>query len=265
MGASAPARSGPETVEPTEESWGATLAQLDAPFDSALARLPDADPVVVLFSGGLDSGVLAWELRERAGTKLTTFGLTESADVAAARQGAERIQLPWFASTASPEEVERMSRIVEAWVGPLTSTERSIETAFALATERAPPGTLVCGQGVDELFFGYAHFRTLAVDDAIRRGETDLASLLGRGWPREQEVARRLGRSVHAPFLDRDFLRAARSIPSEDRLAGDPPKAMFRAWARHRGVPEEIVRRPKKAIQYGSGVDRLLRRRSPKP
>lgn len=241
------------------------FALLDRAFDRALARLPEGGPSVVLFSGGVDSGVLAWALRTRPRTTLTTFGLPLSPDLEAARAGAEQIGLAWSPSSASPDEVLRMALDVEAWTGRLTPTELSVETSFALAVERAPAGTIVCGQGADEVFFGYAHTRRLAADAALRRGEADIASLLQRAWPREEEIARRLGRTVRAPYLDRDFLDAARSIPAPERLVGDPPKAWFRAWARHRGLPESIASRPKKAFQFGSGVDRLLRKRASGP
>ncbi len=248
-------------MEIRAESWGGWFTHLDLPFEHALARLPDREPVVVLFSGGVDSGLLAWELRHRPGTKLATFGLEGSLDVAAATERAKELGLPWTPSCASPEEVRRRARELVEWVGPLSPTERSIETAFSLAAERAPPGPLVCGQGADELFFGYAHYRSLAPGAAAQRAEADLAALLAHAWPREQQIGRHLGRMVCAPYLDPEFVAAARSVPASDRLAGDPPKALFRAWARRRGLPPEIADRPKKALQFGSGVARLLRRR----
>ncbi len=240
--------------------WERWYGLLDRAVDAALARPPGPPPWVVLFSGGVDSGLLAWELRNRVGTRLATFGLPGSPDLSAARRAAERIDLPWSPSTASPEEVRRRARDLLRWVGPLTPTERSIETAFALAVERAPRGTLVCGQGADELFFGYAHFRRLGAEEAARRAEADLAYSEAVAWPREREIGRRLGRTVWAPYLDAGFVRAACRIPVGDRSGNEPPKALFRAWAARRGLPEEIAQRPKKALQFGSGVDRLLRR-----
>jgi asparagine synthase (glutamine-hydrolysing) len=248
-----------------EASAGPDTTLLDVALESALNHLPPTGPLAVLFSGGVDSGLLAWELRGRPGVVLTTFGLERSADVVAARSAARLVGLPWAPTTAPPEEVERMSSRVEEWVGPLTATERSFETAFALGVQGAPYAEVVCGQGADELFFGYAHFRSLDPDRAAQRAEADLAALTERGWPREREIARRLGRSVSAPFLDPDFVRAARSIPARERLAGDAPKSFFRTWARRRGLPSEIAARPKKALQFGSGVDQLLRQRVRRP
>ena len=250
-------------MERLGEDWGPWYAALDRGFERALGRIGSSEPVVVLFSGGVDSGLLAWELRGRAGTRLSTFGVVGSPDLEAGRQGAERLGIPWSASTATPKEVVDRARALDEWVGPLSPTERAVETAFALAVEGAPPGVLVCGQGVDELFLGYAHFRPLDPEGTARRADADLTHLVDVGWPREQEIARRLGRTVRAPYLDPAFVAAANAIPLPQRSVADPPKALFRGWAKRRGLPPEIALRPKRALQFGSGVDRLLRKRGP--
>jgi asparagine synthase (glutamine-hydrolysing) len=247
-----------------EEQTGARFDRLDAALEVALADLPPG-VLVVLFSGGVDSGLLAWELRARPAVTLSTFGLAGSADVRSAASSAPLVGLPWHSTTAGPEEVRRVAAEVIDWVGPLTATELAVETSLALAMQRAAPGTIVCGQGIDELFFGYAHYRGIPTEAAVGRGEEDLARLLTRVWPREREIARRLDRTLVAPYLDGRFVDAARAIPPAERLTGDPAKAVFRAWARHRGLPEELVNRPKKALQYGSGVARLLRKRGERP
>jgi asparagine synthase (glutamine-hydrolysing) len=145
--------------------------------------------------------------------------------------------------------------------GEVSRTMRGVLVAFALALARAPPGIVLCGQGADELFLGYAHFRGLSREAATARADSDLRQLVGRDWPRTQQIAQEMGRSVAAPFLHPDFVRAARSVPIESRLPHPVPKGFFRAWAAHRGVPEKIAGRPKRAVQFGSGVDRLIPRK----
>src|SRR5271170_1987694 len=107
--------------------------ELDLAMDAALGRLPSQEPIVVLFSGGVDSGLLGWELRKRRGVTLHTFGLPHSADPIAARRAATLLELPHHEGTATLEEVLSEGKQVASWVGPLTPTETSIETAFALA------------------------------------------------------------------------------------------------------------------------------------
>lgn len=235
--------------------------RLDAAFHHALAQWrvsPDA--LVLLFSGGVDSSLIGWELRSHPQLMLSTVGTKGSADLAAAEEGARRLALPWTPSLVTAEDVQEVAKKVERELGGLPPVRRSVLLAFATAVDRAPPGPLLCGQGADELFLGYAHYRGLGPSAAERRSTEDLDQVISDDWPRTVHIARRLGRAVHAPYLHAEFVAAARSIPVERRLPLPEPKAFFRAWARHRGLPEPLAARPKRALQYGSGIDRIARR-----
>lgn len=233
---------------------------LDRAWDSALADLrAEEEDLVVLFSGGVDSSLIAWELRNRPGVRLLTAGTRGSPDLAAAEEVARQIGMPWSAAIVGPVDVREAAREVQESVGPLGRTDLSVQTAFSLAVGRAPSGSLVCGQGVDELFLGYAHFRGLGEAPALRRSEADLEKLVEVDWPRSQRIAALHRRNVRAPYLDDRFVAAARAIPIAWRLPVPNPKAYFRAWAVHRGLPQALAQRPKRALQFGSGVERALR------
>ncbi len=236
------------------------FAALDRGLARALSSLPPGGPLVVLCSGGVDSALLAAVLRGRPGVVARTAGLPGSPDLAAGRCAAEALGIPWSARTLEPSEVRSRAEWVEAQEGRLRPTERAIETALACAVAAAPPGPIVCGQGADELFFGYDHYRRVPSDEALARAEEDLGALVKFGWPRSVRLAAALEREICAPFLSDEFREAARSIAAPARAAAPPPKALWREYAVYRGVPTSIAGRPKKALQYGSGVDRLLRR-----
>jgi asparagine synthase (glutamine-hydrolysing) len=238
---------------------GSGFESLDAAFSDVMTpwRRPTL-PAVVLFSGGVDSGTIAWELRERPAVLLSTLGIRGSADLAAAEESSRLTGLPWVPREVEPSDVRAMATRIEPYRDDWTPTERSVQTAFALAVETAPPGTVLCGQGADELFLGYAHFRGLDEKGALSRAEADLDHALRHAWPLSQRIAADMGRSVVAPYLDPRFVAAARSIPIDLRLHGGAPKAFFRRWASRRGVPSVITARPKRALQFGSGVDRVL-------
>lgn len=191
---------------------------------------------------------------------LSTVGLEGSHDLSAAEEAASGLLLPWVPRVVTAEEVLLMARQLETETSGLSPTARSVEVAFALAVHAAPPGVVLCGQGADELFFGYAHYRGLDDDGARRRGRADLRYLLTEAWPRSRRIAAALGREVVAPYLDPEFISAVEQIPLAERTAGPEPKHAFRSFAQRRGLPESIALRPKKALQYGTGVDRLLRR-----
>lgn len=247
-----------ETGPPLESEY---YPALDAALDTAIRPwLESAGSLNLLFSGGVDSGLLAWELRARRGITLSTVGTRGSPDLRSGEESAKLLSTPWTPAEVTREEVNRIvGRISEDLTG-LAATPRSVLVAFAVALDHAAATSVLCGQGVDELFLGYAHFRGLEPEAASTRATSDLRQVLERDWPRAQRIAERLGRSTFAPYLTTGFVRAALAIPIELRLPQPTVKGFFRRWAVHRGLPEAIAFRPKRALQFGSGIDRLIDR-----
>ncbi|MCI4366034.1 MAG: asparagine synthase C-terminal domain-containing protein [Thermoplasmata archaeon] len=237
--------------------------RLSTALSRALDRLPRGAPISLLFSGGVDSGLLAWELRSHPDLTLRTVGLAGSPDLTVGRDAALELHLPWVGVSATESEVLSLLERVGPEVRDLSPTQRAVELAFNLAVESAPPGPVVCGQGADELFLGYAHFDGLTGSAALARSDRDLEELQDRVWPRTLRIAGETGREIVAPYLDPDFIAAAHAIPVAERLAGPLRKQALRSWAIRRGVPKSIALRPKRALQYGTGIDKLLRRKVP--
>ncbi|MCI4372737.1 MAG: asparagine synthase-related protein [Thermoplasmata archaeon] len=238
-------------------TWEAPLGRA---LSGALDALPKRVDLSLLFSGGVDSGLLAWELRHDPRLRLSTVGLEGSPDPATAKMAARYLGLPWVGHTLADAEVLAMARQIADETEALSPTARAVQVSFAVAVQQAPPGIVLCGQGADELFFGYAHFRGLDEEASGRRGRADLDFLLEDAWPRSRRIAARWGREIAAPYLDPVFRSEVDRIPVTERRAGAEPKQAFRSFARRRGLPESIAARPKKALQYGTGIDRLLRR-----
>ena len=233
-------------------------AGLDAAFEDAVRPLRQAHgPLGVLFSGGVDSALLAWELRHRPELVLCTMGREDSPDLRAGRRGAERLGLPWEPVAVDRDRVRATEERFSKELAGLSPVSRSVLLAITIALEGASSTRLVCGQGADELFLGYAHYRGLSDAGAEQRSREDLARLRATDWPVTRRIAGRLGKEVLAPYLAAPFEAAATRIPISLRLPNDLPKRFFREWAVSRGLPEELALRPKKAVQYGSGVDAL--------
>ncbi len=236
------------------------FARLDDAWEPIAERWRRASgPVELLFSGGVDSGLLAWELRGRADLSLTTVGTLGARDVEAARAAGVRLGLPWRTVTVGDAELRAVAlRTSDRW-SDVPAARRSIFVSLALAIASTGPSEVLLGQGADELFLGYAHFRGLGPAEAAARSVSDLRQLRSSDWPRTQSIAEEFGRRVAAPFLEPEFVAAAAGLPVELRMPDPEPKSLFRRWAVHRGLPTELAARPKRALQFGSGVDRLWR------
>jgi asparagine synthase (glutamine-hydrolysing) len=248
-------------VSGPDESANPAWAALDSAFEAAMRGWREGtDPFTLLFSGGVDSGLLAWELRDHPGLELLAIGTAGAADLTDARESAGRLGLRPRIVEVEPSEVGEAEARWAPLLEGVSAVHRSVLVAFAIALGHAAPGRVMCGQGVDELFLGYAHFRGLDPSQADARSRADLRTLLEEDGPRVDRIAADLGRTLASPYLAPEFVRAAHALPISVRMPYDRPKDVFRRWAAYRGLPFEVADRPKRAMQYGSGIARLMNR-----
>ncbi len=235
-------------------------------LDGALAPWKRAtEPFTLLFSGGVDSGLLAFELGAAPGFRALTLGRPGSRDLSAAERVAGQLGLAWSAHVVSDDELARLDGRLADELDTAPPALRGVFLALGAALGASTTTEVLLGQGADELFLGYAHFRGLRCEEAAARAEEDLRRLLEEDWPRTVRLARALGRQVTAPYLSPAFREAALAIPIGERLPAPESKRYFRQWAARRGLPDAVAHRPKVALQYGTGVARWLRAASQRP
>lgn len=217
-----------------------------------------ADEGAVALSGGVDSSLVA----ALAARPCVAVGLAGSHDLDRARRAAELIGLDLAEVEVPPARVEEALRAVVAVIpDPTNPVDASIGATLFFAAEWAGEHghrRLLAGQGADELFGGYARYR----EGGATRGllDRDFASLPAQA-ARDQAVAGLFGVTLSMPYLDCAVVRAARALPPGSLVADGLGKQPLRAVAAAR-IPAEIAAYPKKAMQYGSGVWREVRRLS---
>jgi asparagine synthase (glutamine-hydrolysing) len=252
-------RSGPEAVEVVRRALDAALA--DAAGDRA--------GTAVAFSGGVDSALLA----ARLDAPLYVAGFPDSADVAAAREGARLLGR------------EPDLRVVELDHGTLEATVPDVVAAtgrtnpmdlgialplFLVARRAAADGfdRLAVGQGADELFGGYDKVARAPEDprvaaDTVRGARREVLGSLPDQLPRDVLVLRAAGVEPVTPLLDDRVVRAALELGGGALVQRGERKWALRLAARA-WLPDRLAFRPKRAVQYGSDVadelDRLARR-----
>jgi asparagine synthase (glutamine-hydrolysing) len=239
-----------------DSAW---CTRLDAAFDRALDQaVAGESPMAVLFSGGVDSSVVAHGAALRGPVRLRSVGTAGAPDLRDAESGAAILGLPWEGTVVGAEAVVRAlrRRDLAHWPEPARSVLVSLAVAFAACG----PGRILVGQGADELFGGYAHFRGLDPTELEARRKRDWSRLTEVDWPETLALAAELGCDLRAPFLDPGFVREAMDVPLRPVAASEPTKPMLRAWAVHRGVPDALTRRRKRAMQFGSGIERIVRK-----
>jgi len=219
--------------------------------------------LAVAFSGGVDSGLLA----ARFDAPLYVIGFPDSHDVEAARSGAALL--------------DRDVRVVELDHATLEATIPRVATAidrtnpmdiqialplFVLAERVSADGfdRLALGQAADELFGGYAKVEQAPDDhrvvaDTVRGARDELLDTIPDQFERDRLALRAAGVDPVTPFAHDRVVRAALSLDG-NHLVRDGT----RKWALRRAVrpwlPDGLLGREKKALQYGTLTSRELDR-----
>ncbi|WP_297500775.1 asparagine synthase-related protein [Thermococcus sp.] len=244
----------PERLRGRELSEGITLRGLENLLNYSV-RVRTAGKTGVLFSGGLDSTVVALLASRYSDVVLYTAGAEGSQDVEWADRVADYLGLPLRVETFDFEVLRReLPRIAFAVEEP-NPMNLAIAVPLYFATRLAGEEgvrVILTGQGADELFGGYAKYL-----EGPELMWEDLLTLAERNLARDDKVAMLNGVEGRYPFLSLPVVRLALNVSPRLKLP-DGRKLVLRKLARKLGLPEWIARRPKKAAQYGSGAQKLL-------
>ena len=211
----------------------------------------------VLFSGGIDSSVVAALVARHSEPTLYTVGADGAHDLTVAKSTAEGLGLDWVGVVIGEEEVRQAIKGMAPIFGtsPLTL---SFEMPLYLVLGVAAEDLLLCGQGADELYAGYSRYRSM--DEAAMRSSMlhDVEALIAHGMGIEKKAAEAFGKTLVHPFLDPEVVRVSLDLPLEMLLRGEENKAILRDVGRALGLGP-IADRKKKAAQYGSGIMNIMK------
>ncbi len=211
----------------------------------------------VLFSGGLDSSLIA-HLASRYSVVLYTAGTENSPDLEWARKASDILGLELREYVFTEEDVEEaLGKIMFAIEEP-NAMNLAIGIPLYFATKLAGMDgvkVLLSGQGADELFGGYAKY--LERPELMDR---DLEELAERSLARDDKIAMINGVEGRFPYLSLPVVMAALNIPQDLKVRNGIRKFILRKAAERLGLPKEIAEREKKAAQYGSGAQKILKK-----
>jgi len=234
-------------------------------------NLSSSTVIGVLFSGGLDSSVIATILKTLQPSPFQLFvaGIDSAKDIELARKAATALHLPLTLCGFDADAVEAMLPTILAILGRVDVLHVELAIPLFFAAKYASQfgiNTLFSGQGADELFGGYAKYEKrivqLGEQSVLTEMESDLHTLHEHTLPLMKDILSHSNVKLVVPFCDKTINDFATSLPFTCKIVQDSGiiirKQILRLLAEKLDLPPQIVNAPKRALQYGSGAHRIL-------
>jgi asparagine synthase (glutamine-hydrolysing) len=232
-------------------------------------RTQDFKKVGIIFSGGIDSVIVAWLAKKMVPEVICyTAGIEGSTDIAFARNIAKKLKLKLRVNELTRNEVEQMIpeiiNVIENTNAGQVEVAVPVYAAIKLAHEDGIK-VMYTGQGADELFGGYSWYTKVVEKEGyqkLREHMTeDLLLLYKETLEREDKIAMAHSIEMREPFLDMEIMRVSMqmdlklNVKSKDDIFG---KNVHRRVAQKLGIPKNIAYRIKEAAQHGSGMHQIF-------
>ena len=245
----------------TASAYIANVNRLEAllgTLDEAVRDRVTGPKVAVMFSGGVDSCVIATLASRYAMVTAYTVGVEGAHDLQVAEGAAYGMQLSWRGIKVDRAEVKEAIPVVARAIGSESPLTISFEMPIYFVAREAYEQQILCGQGADELFGGYARYEPMDAPTRRERMKQDADNLISKGMPSERRLAAHFGKTMGHPFLDHRVVELTDHLPDDMLVHGGVRKVALRQVAEALGLGE-ASRRPKKAAQYGSGIMKTMK------
>jgi asparagine synthase (glutamine-hydrolysing) len=256
-----------ESGEDPEPIW----RKLRLVLEAAIRKWMVADVEVGAFlSGGLDSSVIAALAAQAIDHQLKTFavGTAGSPDLAAARAVADHIGSEHHELVFTADD---LARVLPHVIYHLESADvdlvrSALPTHFATTLARRHVKAVLTGEGADELFAGYTYHHAYArkpraLADEITRS---LGAMHNINLQRVDRITMAQGLEARTPFLDRDLIDFAQSIPAslKMKITDEESQATTEKWILRKAcedlLPADLAWRKKAQFDEGSGTVGVL-------
>lgn len=255
----------------SHQSYESLKKQLkDALTEAVYKRVNGLDDVALLFSAGVDSTLIAAILKHLGvNVTLYTVGTQNSQDLKKAKEMAKQLDLTlnykiitqadveaYFFNTKDAIEDDNLMKIGVGMTINMTSRLASLDGHKVILS----------GQGADELFCGYNRYKKKYdnPEQLLAELSYDLNNMYHVNLERDDKATMNNSIELRVPFMDKNVIEIATKIPVKYMLkSGDDNirKHILRDVAMELKVPEDVAYRPKKAAQYGTGIDKIIRKK----
>jgi asparagine synthase (glutamine-hydrolysing) len=260
-------------IESTKKVYK-TMASAVSIYEKALLasmkkRTQDFDRVGIIFSGGIDSVIIAWLAKKMVPEVICyTGGIRGSNDIVYARQIAKKLNLKLRVNELTQDEVEEMIPEVINTIEDTNAGQVEVAIPVYAAVKLAHEdgiNVMFSGQAADELFGGYAWYARVIEKEGYQKLRDhmtqDLLLLYKETLEREDKITMAHSIEMREPFLDIEVIRCSMGMDLKLNIKGASDilgKHVHRKLAQKLGIPKNIAYRIKEAAQHGSGMHSIF-------
>jgi len=238
---------------------------------SVKKRVSGLKEVAVAFSGGLDSSIIAFLAKNSdINVHLIHVSLENQPETEQAKKAAEKLKLPIHVYLHDEEDVEKVLPKVLWLIEEPDPIKASIGIPFYWTAEKAAEmnfKVMLAGQGADELFGGYQRYlHDYLTYDGEKLRETffnDILKMYETNFERDFKICNFHNIELCLPFATHQIAKFATELPVELKIEmkeNGLRKLVLRQVAENLGLPQFIAKKPKRAIQYATGVNKTLKK-----
>jgi len=234
-------------------------------IESVKKRVPKGHKVGVLFSGGIDSTLVAFIL-QKLGVEFTCYatgfyeeGLKYPEDLVWAKEAADTFDFDFTFVRVDKNVVDYELLTVMKIIESNNTVKVGVALPFYFAFEKAQEDgvkIMFSGLGSEEIFAGYQ--RHEQAQDINAECASGLKHMSERDLYRDDMLSMHYSMELRIPFLDKNLVQYALGISETEKIKDNMKKYILRKVALSLGVPEKYAMRPKRAAQYGSRFDNAL-------
>ncbi len=238
---------------------------------SVRRRVLGTKEIAVAFSGGLDSSIIAFLASKcPVNVHLIHVSLENQPETEEAKKAADDLNLPIQVYLFREADVEKVVSGVVGLIEEPDPVKASIGVPFYWTAEKTAEAgfkVLLAGQGADELFGGYQRYineyLSYGVEKVRKTMFYDVVRLHESNIERDVKICSFHDVELRLPFASYQIAEFALTLPIElkiERKADSLRKLVLRKVAENMGLPVSIREKPKKAVQYATGINSALRK-----
>ncbi len=211
----------------------------------------------IALSGGLDSSIIAYFLKERRPKSIAIIAKDfVASDLTYSQRISKEFNIPLVINQVSTTDIlnaiEETIKILRNFNDIEIRNNVVMYLAIKWAKDQNRSG-IITGDGADELFAGY-NFLINKSEEDLEREIKRVCSLMH--FP-TQKIGKSLGITVESPFLNERVIEFAKTIPSNLKVRNEKTKRYGKWILRktfEKNIPMQIAWREKAPMQDGSGT-----------